>query len=156
MSFEQYLGNVNLKIKTELIAGLSDHHRQVFCWTDAVFAGLGHWSTRLFRRLLLWYISVKFESEFYHFHSRKCNWNCRLSKRRSFFLGLNVLKEKIACEKWNDVWLFLNNDVLVIHKAIRQWPFFLVTASLMKIIWWTTPLVSKLWLLMISHTLFCI
>ena len=25
-------------------------------------------------------ISVKFESKFYHFHSRKCIWNCRLQK----------------------------------------------------------------------------
>ena len=40
--------------KTELIAGLSDHHRQVFCWTDAVFVVLGHRSTRLFRRLISW------------------------------------------------------------------------------------------------------
>ena len=29
-------------------------------------------------------ISVKFESEFYHFHSRKCIWNCRLSEWRMF------------------------------------------------------------------------
>ena len=26
------------------------------------------------------HISVKFESEFYHFHSRKCNWKCDLSR----------------------------------------------------------------------------
>ena len=32
-------------------------------------------------------ISVKFESEFYHFRSRKCIWNCRLSKWRPFCLG---------------------------------------------------------------------
>ena len=29
-------------------------------------------------------ISVKFESEFYHFHSRKCIRNCRLPRCRSF------------------------------------------------------------------------
>ena len=32
-------------------------------------------------------ISMKFESEFYHFHSRKCNWNYRLLKGRLFCLG---------------------------------------------------------------------
>ena len=37
--------------KLELIAGLSDQHRQLFCWTDSVFAGLGHRSSGLFRRL---------------------------------------------------------------------------------------------------------
>ena len=31
--------------------------------------------------------SVKFESEFYHFHSRKCIWNCRLPKWRPFGPG---------------------------------------------------------------------
>ena len=46
----QYLGSGNFQ-NTELIAGLSDQQRQLFCWTDAVFAGLGHRSTRLFRRL---------------------------------------------------------------------------------------------------------
>ena len=40
--------------KTEVIAGLSDQHGQLFCWTDAVFAGLGHRSGRLFRRLYGW------------------------------------------------------------------------------------------------------
>ena len=29
-------------------------------------------------------LSVKFESEFCHFHSRKCIWKCRLSKWRIF------------------------------------------------------------------------
>ena len=32
-------------------------------------------------------ISVKFESEFYHFHSRKCTWKCRLPKWWSFCWG---------------------------------------------------------------------
>ena len=30
------------------------------------------------------HISVKFESEFYHFHSRKCIWKCRLPEWRPF------------------------------------------------------------------------
>ena len=52
---EQYLGNGNHLKKTELIAGLSDQHKQFFCWTDAVFADLGHrWrSGRLFRRIFV-------------------------------------------------------------------------------------------------------
>ena len=33
------------------------------------------------------HISVKFESEFYHFHSRKCSWKCRLPKWRPFCPG---------------------------------------------------------------------
>ena len=33
------------------------------------------------------HISVKFESEFYHFHSGKCSWKCRLSKCRPFCAG---------------------------------------------------------------------
>ena len=32
-------------------------------------------------------ILVKIDSEFYHFHSRKCIWNCHLPKWRSFFPG---------------------------------------------------------------------
>ena len=32
-------------------------------------------------------ISVKFEWELYHFHSRKCIWNCPLPKRRPFCPG---------------------------------------------------------------------
>ena len=56
---EQYLGNGNFQ-NTELIAVLSDQQRQLFCWTDAradaVFAGLGHRSTRLFLRLHSWNI----------------------------------------------------------------------------------------------------
>ena len=47
---EQYFGNGNLK-KPRTNCCLSDHHRQLFCQTDAVFAGLGQWSSRLFRRL---------------------------------------------------------------------------------------------------------
>ena len=42
--------NVNFR-KLELIGGLSDQHRQLLCWTDAVFASLGLRSSGLFRRL---------------------------------------------------------------------------------------------------------
>ena len=53
MCLKQYLGNGNFwnTHDTELIAGLSDQQRWLFCWTDAVFGVLGHRSTRLFRRL---------------------------------------------------------------------------------------------------------
>ena len=32
-------------------------------------------------------ISVKFEPELWHFHSRKCIWNCRMPKRQPFCPG---------------------------------------------------------------------
>ena len=37
-------------------------------------------------------ISVKFESEFYHFYSMKCNWKCRLTKWQPFCPGGDGLK----------------------------------------------------------------
>ena len=33
------------------------------------------------------HISVKYESEFYNFHSRKCNWKCRLPNWQPFCPG---------------------------------------------------------------------
>ena len=54
--------------------GLSPVRRQTITWTNAGLLSIG----------LLGKISVKFESEFYHFHPRKCIWNCCLSK---FCLG---------------------------------------------------------------------
>ena len=42
-------------------------------------------------------ISVKFESEFYHFHSRKCIWYCRLPKWRPFCPGGDELKWGVLC-----------------------------------------------------------
>ena len=38
-------------------------------------------------------ISMKFESEFYQFHSRKCIWNCRLPKWRPYCHG----KDELMC-----------------------------------------------------------
>ena len=32
-------------------------------------------------------LMLKFETEFYNFHSRKCIWKCRLPKWRPFWLG---------------------------------------------------------------------
>ena len=42
-------------------------------------------------------MSMKFESEFYHFHSRKCLWNCRLPKWRPFFPVGDELNEVATC-----------------------------------------------------------
>ena len=45
------------------------------------------------------HISVKYESEFYHFHSRKCNWKCGLPKWYPFCPGgdeLNSMKPFIS------------------------------------------------------------
>ena len=41
------------------------------------------------------HISMKFEFEFYHFHSRKCNWKCCLSKWWPFFPGGNELTRAV-------------------------------------------------------------
>ena len=44
------------------------------------------------------HISVTFESGFYHFNSRKCNWKCRLPKMRPFSPGgrwVNLLLAKM-------------------------------------------------------------
>ena len=40
-------------------------------------------------------ISVKFESDFYRFHSRKCNWQCRLPKWRPFCPEGDELKSSL-------------------------------------------------------------
>ena len=50
---------------------------RVYCW-------LNSWEQ----------ISEKFESEFYHFHSRKCIWNCRLPKRQPFCPGGDELNKQ--------------------------------------------------------------
>ena len=42
-------------------------------------------------------ISVKFDSKFYHFHSRKCIWNCRLPKWRSFHPVKLRTKQSMRC-----------------------------------------------------------
>ena len=39
-------------------------------------------------------ISVKFESELYHFHSRKCIWKCRLPKWQPFCPGGDELMHR--------------------------------------------------------------
>ena len=41
-------------------------------------------------------ISVKFELEFYHFHSRKCTWKCCLPKWQPFCPGRDELKGAVC------------------------------------------------------------
>ena len=50
-SFEIWNQSENFQ-KLELIASLSDQHKQLFCRTDTVFASLGCWSSKLFQRLM--------------------------------------------------------------------------------------------------------
>ena len=37
-------------------------------------------------------ISMKFASKFHHFHSKKCIWNCHMSKWQPFCPGIDELK----------------------------------------------------------------
>ena len=47
-----------------------------------------------YRQLDSWaQISMKFESQFYYFHSRKCIWKCRLLEWRPFCPGGDEFKE---------------------------------------------------------------
>ena len=58
--------------------GLSSIRRQAIIWTNAALPSIWDpWQQ----------IPVKFESHFYHFHSRKYIWKCRLSNRRPFCPG---------------------------------------------------------------------
>ena len=54
----------------------------------------------LYCQLDTWeHMSVKFESEFYHFHSSKCNWKCRLPKWRPFCPG----GDELSMTSWPDL-----------------------------------------------------
>ena len=66
--------------------GLSPVRCQAITWTNAAYCQLDSWEQ----------ISVKFESEFHHFHSRKCIWNCRLPIRRPFCPGGDELNDGSA------------------------------------------------------------
>ena len=50
------------------------------------------------------HISVKFESRFYHFHSRKCYWKCRLPKWRPFCSRGDELNICLV-ERNSDIWV---------------------------------------------------
>ena len=75
-------------------------------------------------------ISTEFESEFYHFHSRKCIWNCRLPKWRSFCPGGGGVNARARMRYY--MWLFYVDiitypcpipvDGLVIHVSVTGAP----------------------------------
>ena len=58
-------------------------------------------------------ISVKFESEFHHFHSRKCIWNCRLPKWQPFCSRGDELTEQMST--YQIFWSWWGNQMC------RQW-----------------------------------
>ena len=69
-------------------------------------------------------ISVKFESEFYHFHSRKCIWNCRLPIWRPFCPGgdeLNGSTELLLLD-WFNVVGHCISDALWFHHVSQRSP----------------------------------
>ena len=64
---------------------------------------------------MLWYcqldtweqISVKYKSEFYHFHSRKCIWKCRLSKWQPFCSEGDAMCGSFVCIITVPLWCLL-------------------------------------------------
>ena len=65
-------------------------------------------------------ISVKFESEFYHFHSRKCIWNCHLPKWWPFCPGWGALSKSwtkcLVSLEWYDAvesWMAIGENVCI-------------------------------------------
>ena len=65
--------------------GLLPVRRQVITWTNAGYCQLDSWE----------HISVKFESEFYHFQSRKLNWKCCLPQWQPFYPGGDELTNMV-------------------------------------------------------------
>ena len=59
-------------------------------------------------------ISVKFESEFYHFHSRKFIWKCRLPEWRPFCPGGDELSEA-------RVWSMPHLIIAVLNRIMLKW-----------------------------------
>ena len=57
-------------------------------------------------------ISVKMESEFYHFHCRKCIWNCPLPNWQPFCPGKDELNAV------NDTKLLMSQDVLEVKVKV--------------------------------------
>ena len=65
-------------------------------------------------------ISVEFESEFYQFHSRKCIWNCRLAKWRSFCPGCKWVNNwYLEHYSWNILCCLLNMFMMLCQRWIR-------------------------------------
>ena len=61
--------------------------------------------------------SVKFESKLYHFHSRKCNWKCRLSNWRPFCPGgrwfNQMWRHPFPCSMSGQTRMYLTSFVVV-------------------------------------------
>ena len=74
------------------------------------------------------HISAKFESEFYHFHSSKFNWKCRLPKWRLFCTEEIWVKDRVSMgvQSWNELqWLFLKigqRDIVPVAAAKMTYP----------------------------------
>ena len=84
-------------------------------------------------RLESWeHASVKFESEFYHFHSRKCNLRCRLPKWRPFCPGGDGLTM---------LWIFGRSMRDALTHAIWD----CLTGDQGSLYWQSASKVSKLW-----------
>ena len=78
--------------------------------------------------------SVKFESEFYHFHSRNCIWNCRLPIWRPFCPGGDELRSCLpivhqAKQAMNSIgiivvdggFIYITDKEMIMTKAILQY-----------------------------------
>ena len=66
--------------------------------------------------LVSWeWITVKFESEFCHFHSGKCIWKCRLPQWRPFCPGWDELITRLASYTWLSTTINIKNSSHCIH-----------------------------------------
>ena len=70
-------------------------------------------------------ISVKFESEYYHFHSRKCIWNCRLPKWRPFCPGGDELRFLVdSCDAFTHIpqgWFTSTGTIIYMKWPQKMW-----------------------------------
>ena len=57
--------------------------------------------------------SVKFQWEFYHFHSRKCIWICRLLKRRTFSHGEDEFNQNSTTS--------INFNIIIYDRHEQPW-----------------------------------
>ena len=79
------------------------------------------------------HISVKFEFEFYHFHTRKCNWKCHLPKWRPSCPGGGD-------ELWYAREIMQFCAYAWIHMAIFEVICAINTAALITCTWWCHPI----------------
>ena len=98
-------------------------------------------------------ISEKLGPEFYHFHSRKCIWICRLPKWRQFYPGGDELKDCLMTR--NDI-RTLHIDTLTRWSKFYRWHFKMYFLEC-KFLWYGTNCHWSLFLrgqLKINHYLF--